>query len=190
MSFEPRWMYSHWSTVVNDVEKRQQGQCCCHLLREVLVVVLVTSSAFSPAKFCVFPYCLKEAGFVGLHWWRWQDYTNQRPRALSVSWSPPTLVTETRATCPVLSPGIWVQRFPQPVQWLVVIFVAAPTCLTLWRTPAGSARRTHSNSAADPAARGGGPAGCSSQYCATSTTRACSHSTTAEEEGEGHNPLR
>lgn len=185
-------MYIHWSTVVNDVEKRQQGQCCCHLLREVLVVVLVTSSAFSPAKFCVFPYCLKEAGFVGLHWWWWQDYTNQRPRALSLSWSSPALrvCTETRATCPVLSPGIWVQHFPQPVQWLVVIFVAAPTCLTLWRTPAGSARRTHSNSAADPAARGGGPAGCSSQYCATSTTRACSHSATAEEEGEGHNPLR
>lgn len=34
--------------------------CCCHILREVLVVVLVTSSAFSLAKFGISPFRLKE----------------------------------------------------------------------------------------------------------------------------------
>ncbi|KAF3835192.1 hypothetical protein F7725_027750, partial [Dissostichus mawsoni] len=41
---------------------------------------------------------------------------------------------------------------------------------------ARSAGRAHSNSAADPAARGGGPAGRSSQYCVSPTARACSQS--------------
>lgn len=63
--------------------------------------------------------------------------------------------------CPVL--GCRISLYGWPAQRLVVVFVAAPTCLSLWRTPAGSAWRAHSYSAADPAARGGGPAGRSSQ---------------------------
>lgn len=58
---------------------------------EVLVVVLVISSAFSLAKFGISPLCLRETDFVGSHWWRWQDYQIQRPwfcltLALTVSW--------------------------------------------------------------------------------------------------------
>lgn len=51
----------------------RRSRCRCHVLREVLVVVLVTSSAFSQTK------CRSnEADFVPLHWWRrWQDYTSR-----------------------------------------------------------------------------------------------------------------
>lgn len=51
----------------------RRSRCRCHVLREVLVVVLVTSSAFSQTK------CRSnEADFVPLHWRRrWQDYTSR-----------------------------------------------------------------------------------------------------------------
>lgn len=47
---------------------------------EVLVVVLVTYSAFSLAKFGISPLCLRETDFVWLHWW-WRKcyYQSQRP---------------------------------------------------------------------------------------------------------------
>lgn len=41
---------------------------------EVLVVVLVTSFAFSLAKLGISLLWLRETDFVGSHWWWWQDY--------------------------------------------------------------------------------------------------------------------
>lgn len=136
----------------------RRSRCRCHVLREVLVVVLVTSSAFSQTK------CRSnEADFVPLHWRRrWQDYYTSRSTLSSVTragaWGEgrsPSVVTRP------LGGSVFLPNRCAPAG--CSLSVAAPACLTLWRTPAGSARRTRSNSAADPEARGGGPASCSSR---------------------------
>lgn len=84
---------------------------------EVLVVVLVTFSAFSHTKFAIFPFHSNVADFVVSYWWLWQDYTSH------VTMSCVTH-TGTWGEGHLSTVGTWPlggSVFPQPALWLVVL---------------------------------------------------------------------
>lgn len=152
--------------------KTTDSLLCYHLRTEVLVVVLVTSPAFSLAKFGISLLCLKGLTLLvhtedGGKITKAKDLDSVKLELRqcrdSPTWTSPVQETLARFLCCHLVFGCNICLYGWPAQWLIADFVAAPTSLSLWRTPAGSAWGTHSYSAADPAARGGGPAGRSSQ---------------------------
>lgn len=151
----------HWWLLVRKGEKlsphseRGASWGTCHLLY------------LPPVKvWCIWivleDICLTDAGGK-ITQSRDSDRVNPQCRwPLTLWWLASVTVTGPTPGSPLLK-RVWCSVSDLPAQWSVVLFVAAPSCLSLWRTPAGSAWRTRSYSATDPAARGGGPAGRSSE---------------------------